>query len=133
MLFFVPESSFHVPQTFPCLSCKRNRVKRIFLEFSLPSSSSIKRGIAWIKKKQRSDGSWYLYFPAKIEYIYRVGNWAVCVSYAMWYIIDALMYIGQSPNEPYIKKACQYLASKQRADGGWGESFQVRTENCESS
>lgn len=74
-------------------------------------NASIKRGINYIKKKQRPDGSW-------------LGSWAVCVSYAMWYVIDGLMYAGESPNAPYIKKACEYLVSKQRTDGGWGESFQ---------
>ena len=25
-----------------------------------------------------------------------------------------------------VRRACDYLVSKQRADGGWGESYKVR-------
>ena len=65
-----------------------------------------------MKKAQLNDGSWY-------------GSWAVCFTYSFWYVIDALIYVGESPNAPYIQKACHFISTKQREDGGWGESFEV--------
>lgn len=77
---------------------------------------SLSRGAAFIRKKQREDGSW-------------LGSWAVCFTYATWFGVDALLAAGAnnySTGKPdaAIQKACEFLRSKQRDDGGWGESFQ---------
>eukprot|EP01117_Protostelium_nocturnum_P007527 TRINITY_DN2698_c0_g1_i1.p1 TRINITY_DN2698_c0_g1~~TRINITY_DN2698_c0_g1_i1.p1 ORF type:complete len:700 (+),score=204.40 TRINITY_DN2698_c0_g1_i1:180-2279(+) len=74
-------------------------------------NASIARGVEYIKRKQRSDGSW-------------IGSWGVCFTYGIWFGVEALVAAGESPACPAIKKACQFLATKQRADGGWGEDFQ---------
>lgn len=87
---------------------------------------SIERGVKFIKGKQRKDGSW-------------LGSWAVCFTYATWFAIDALIvgkcndFSSPSPDES-IKKACDFLVSKQRDDGGWGESFEscVKKDYIES-
>lgn len=77
---------------------------------------SIERGVKFIKGKQRKDGSW-------------LGSWAVCFTYATWFAIDALIagkcndFTTSNPDKS-IKKACDFLVSKQRDDGGWGESFE---------
>jgi squalene cyclase len=34
-----------------------------------------------------------------------------------------LIRSGDTPNSPSIKKCCEYLLSKQRENGGWGEDF----------
>jgi len=70
---------------------------------------SIKRGVNFIKKIQRPDGSW-------------IGSWGVCFTYGTWFGIEGLITAGEG-NSPQVKKACEYLISKQREDGGWGESF----------
>lgn len=72
---------------------------------------SISRGIQYLKNQQYAEGYW-------------LGSWGVCVTYAMWYVLDALIFVGEPPNAPYIKKACQFISSKQKSDGGWGENFQ---------
>lgn len=71
--------------------------------------STIARGVNFIKKIQRPDGSW-------------IGSWAVCFTYGTWFGIEGLVAAGEG-NSQQVKKACQFLLSKQRADGGWGESF----------
>eukprot|EP01119_Soliformovum_irregulare_P008590 TRINITY_DN2169_c0_g2_i1.p1 TRINITY_DN2169_c0_g2~~TRINITY_DN2169_c0_g2_i1.p1 ORF type:complete len:704 (-),score=178.27 TRINITY_DN2169_c0_g2_i1:54-2165(-) len=72
--------------------------------------ASIERGISFIRAKQRPDGSW-------------IGSWAVCFTYAIWYVIDGLVAAGVSPSDSCIQRACKFLASKQKGDGGWGETF----------
>ncbi|CAF0846619.1 unnamed protein product [Adineta steineri] len=71
---------------------------------------SIKRGIEFIKKQQKIDGSWY-------------GSWAVCFTYGTWFAIEALITVGESPKSKIITKAIEFLISKQNSDGGWGESY----------
>jgi squalene/oxidosqualene cyclase-like protein len=78
---------------------------------------AISAGLNFILKQQKPDGSWY-------------GGWAVCFTYATWFAVEAL---SKSRNQGYqdaevlaasIDKACAFLSSKQKADGGWGETFE---------
>ncbi|KAI1340757.1 terpenoid cyclases/protein prenyltransferase alpha-alpha toroid [Xylariaceae sp. FL0016] len=69
------------------------------------------RSVKWIKSSQKSDGGWY-------------GNWAICFTYATMFALNALYSIGEGyRNSPHAKKACDFLISKQREDGGWSESY----------
>ncbi len=56
---------------------------------------------------------------------HRYGSWGVCFTYGTWFGVEGLIAAGAKPNDPAIQKACQFLVSKQRADGGWGEDFKV--------
>jgi len=42
--------------------------------------------------------------------------------YGTWSVLSGLQAIGEDPSQPYIRKAANWLKSKQNADGGWGES-----------
>lgn len=54
------------------------------------------------------------------------GSWGVCFTYGTWFGVTGLRAGGLPPGHSAIGKACRFLESKQRADGGWGESLQ----NC---
>ncbi|KAK7456563.1 hypothetical protein BaRGS_00039317 [Batillaria attramentaria] len=75
-------------------------------------------GLDFIRKKQRPDGSWE-------------GSWGVCFTYGTWFGLEAFAHCGQMYKESSgkweVSRACQFLVSKQMADGGWGEDF----ESCE--
>ncbi|KAF8407369.1 hypothetical protein HHK36_006497 [Tetracentron sinense] len=71
----------------------------------------ISRAIGYIEKIQEPDGSWY-------------GCWGICYTYATWFAIEGLVACGKSyHNSPTIRKACEFLLSKQLPSGGWGESY----------
>lgn len=73
---------------------------------------SLEKGIKFIQKQQRTDGSWF-------------GSWAVCFTYATWFGLEALATQDKFyDNSSEVKSACDFLLSKQREDGGWGESFE---------
>jgi len=76
---------------------------------------AITRGLQFIIKQQKQDGSWY-------------GGWAVCFTYATWFGIEALVqgkdYIDAELRTECINKACDFLISKQMPDGGWGETYE---------
>ena len=71
---------------------------------------AIEKGVAFIKSIQRKDGSWY-------------GSWACCFTYGAWFGIEGLVKCGEDRSCPEIKKACRFLLTYQRENGGWGEDF----------
>ncbi|MGR9085912.1 MAG: terpene cyclase/mutase family protein [Gammaproteobacteria bacterium] len=79
--------------------------------------NAISAGLNFILKQQKPDGSWY-------------GGWAVCFTYATWFGVEALSkargkgYYDDAVLTAGIDKACTFLTSKQKADGGWGETFE---------
>ncbi|XP_062158464.1 lupeol synthase-like isoform X3 [Alnus glutinosa] len=73
--------------------------------------SSIFRGVQFIENVQELDGSWY-------------GNWGICYTYATWFAAEALAACGRNyKNSLALRKACEFLLSKQLPNGGWGESY----------
>jgi squalene cyclase len=69
------------------------------------------RAARFIDAQQRDDGSFY-------------GSWAVCFTYAAWFAIRGLVACGRDPRTcPTIRRACEFLLTRQREDGGWGEAF----------
>ncbi|TIC01122.1 terpene synthase [Wallemia mellicola] len=67
--------------------------------------------IKYIHAAQRQDGSWY-------------GSWAICFTYAAMFALESLSSVGEHyDNSEKVKKACEFLLSKQKEDGGWGESY----------
>ncbi|KAH6767035.1 cycloartenol synthase 1 [Perilla frutescens var. hirtella] len=71
----------------------------------------IEKSAKFIEKIQEADGSWY-------------GSWAVCYTYGTWFGVKGLIAAGRSfSNNSAIRKACDFLLSKQLPCGGWGESY----------
>uniref|UniRef100_A0A0E0N9L4 Terpene cyclase/mutase family member n=2 Tax=Oryza TaxID=4527 RepID=A0A0E0N9L4_ORYRU len=70
----------------------------------------IQKADSFIQSIQRSDGSWY-------------GSWAVCFTSGTWFGVKGLIAAGRTyENCPAIRKACNFLLSKELPCGGWGES-----------
>ncbi|XP_048226509.1 probable oxidosqualene cyclase isoform X2 [Ricinus communis] len=69
------------------------------------------KAVGFIESTQQPDGSWY-------------GSWGICYIYGTWFGIKGLVAGGKKYyNSPSIRKACNFLLSKQLASGGWGESY----------
>ncbi len=90
-------------------------VLSLFQKFSDYRSEEIKKvkeaALAYIRRAQRGDGSWY-------------GSWGICFTYAGMFALESLGSIGETyHNSGRVKKGCEFLLSKQMADGGWGESY----------
>lgn len=65
--------------------------------------------LEFLKQEQEPEGPWF-------------GRWGVNYIYGTWYVFIGLEAIGEDMNQPYIKKAVNWLKSKQNMDGGWGET-----------
>ena len=83
-------------------------------------TTAIEKGMDFILKKQREDGSWY-------------GSWAVCFTYGAWFALEAIShylknYAIATDKKKQLKAALEkgeaFLWSKQNEDGGWGENFE---------
>ncbi|KAI3977857.1 hypothetical protein MKX01_036697, partial [Papaver californicum] len=52
------------------------------------------------------------------------GSWGVCFTYGTWFGVKGLVAAGKTYKTcSAIRKACNFLLSKQVASGGWGESY----------
>ncbi|RVW78182.1 Cycloartenol synthase [Vitis vinifera] len=52
------------------------------------------------------------------------GSWGVCYTYGTWFGVKGLLAGGRTyQNCSSIRRACDFLLSKQLHSGGWGESY----------
>ena len=65
-------------------------------------------GVAYLRKAQMADGSWF-------------GRWGVNYIYGTWSALAGLNAAGLTPEDPTMRRAADWLAAIQNADGGWGE------------
>jgi squalene-hopene/tetraprenyl-beta-curcumene cyclase len=72
------------------------------------TSPAMQRGIDYLRRTQRPDGSWY-------------GRWGINYIYGTWSSLCALNAAGLAHDAPEIKRAAAWLIAIQNADGGWGE------------
>ena len=69
------------------------------------------RAVDYIRRVQRSDGSWY-------------GSWGICFTYAAMFALESLALVGEThETSERVRRGCQFLVDKQMSDGGWGESY----------
>jgi squalene-hopene/tetraprenyl-beta-curcumene cyclase len=72
------------------------------------SSPALAAGVAYLRRTQLAEGSWY-------------GRWGLNYIYGTWSVLCALNAVGVDPKDPAIRGAVNWLVSIQNADGGWGE------------
>jgi squalene-hopene/tetraprenyl-beta-curcumene cyclase len=73
---------------------------------------AIARGVAYLRREQRPDGSWF-------------GRWGTNYIYGTWSVLCALNAAGVDHTDIMIRRAANWLINKQRADGGWGEDCET--------
>ncbi|HEX8524641.1 MAG TPA: squalene--hopene cyclase [Tepidisphaeraceae bacterium] len=69
----------------------------------------IQRAVAFIRKHQSEDGSWW-------------GRWGVNYIYGTWQILTGMYNVGEDMNQEYVQRAACWLKSVQKPDGSFGES-----------
>jgi squalene-hopene/tetraprenyl-beta-curcumene cyclase len=68
------------------------------------------RGVAWLRRSQEADGSWF-------------GRWGANHVYGTGAVVPALVAAGIDPADGAIRRAVTWLLRHQNADGGWGEDL----------
>jgi squalene-hopene/tetraprenyl-beta-curcumene cyclase len=72
------------------------------------TSQVVADGIAYLRRTQLAEGSWY-------------GRWGLNYVYGTWSVLCALNAAGMDHQDPVIRRAVGWLTSIQNQDGGWGE------------
>jgi len=63
----------------------------------------------FLRKEQEPEGSWF-------------GRWGTNFIYGTWSVLVAFNAAGVEPASAEVRRAVEWLASRQHGDGGWGES-----------
>jgi squalene-hopene/tetraprenyl-beta-curcumene cyclase len=71
-------------------------------------SEALDRAVAYLKRTQERDGSWY-------------GRWGMNYIYGTWSVLCAFNAAGIAVNSTEVQKAVRWLLTIQNEDGGWGE------------
>lgn len=70
---------------------------------------AVDKGLAYLKKTQESDGSWF-------------GRWGVNYIYGTWQVLQGMQAIGVPHDDPAVQAAAAWLLAYQQPCGGWGET-----------
>jgi squalene-hopene/tetraprenyl-beta-curcumene cyclase len=73
-----------------------------------PTDPVLMKGVEYLRRDQETDGSWF-------------GRWGTNYIYGTWSVLCALNAAGIPGDDPAVRRACDWLISVQREDGGWGE------------
>lgn len=74
---------------------------------------TVRHAVDYLHKAQKPEGGWF-------------GSWGICFTYATQFALESLALVGETyETSGYSRKACDFLISRQREDGGWGESYKV--------
>jgi len=85
------------------------RCVSMLAQFDMPGDhSALHRGLDFMRREQEPDGSWF-------------GRWGCNYIYGTWSALCAFNAAGEDMSAPPIRKAVEWLKSRQREDGGWGE------------
>jgi squalene-hopene/tetraprenyl-beta-curcumene cyclase len=69
---------------------------------------TIQKGLRFLYREQEPDGSFY-------------GRWGTNYIYGTWSALCAFNILGEDMSSGPMRRAVEWLKSKQREDGGWGE------------
>ncbi len=75
----------------------------------------IERALSFVWSKQEHDHCWY-------------GRWGVNYIYGTWQVLVGLTRIGIPTTDPRLRRAVEWLKSKQQRHGGWGETIRSYDE-----
>jgi squalene/oxidosqualene cyclase-like protein len=79
-------------------------------------ADAIKRGTRFILKSQRPDGAW-------------PGFWGINYTYGTFFAVRGLLACGIPEKSRAVRRACDWLVTHQKSDGGWGEHWTGMTQN----
>jgi len=112
-------SARDLQETPPRVPSRRYRVSLTSGSFPsghlIPASRNcLQKAIEYLHRVQQPGGGW-------------VGSWGICFTYAAQFALESLSLVGETyETSEYSRKGCEFLLERQREDGGWGESWEVR-------
>jgi len=82
-----------------------------------PFRRTIQMAVRYLHSAQLPSGGW-------------IGSWGICFTYASQFALESLALVGETyQTSEHSRRACIFLLSKQRNNGGWGESYKSCEQN----
>ncbi len=103
----VPFADFLTPLDPTCADVTAHALE--FLAEVNQADEARRRGVAYLKRSQESDGSWY-------------GRWGINYVYGTGLALTGLAAAGEDIRQGIVLRALDWLTSHQNPDGGWGET-----------
>jgi squalene-hopene/tetraprenyl-beta-curcumene cyclase len=75
----------------------------------LEDQQALARAIAFLRKEQTPEGSWF-------------GRWGTNYIYGTWSVLTAFAQARIGADDQAVQRAVSWLVARQNPDGGWGES-----------
>jgi squalene-hopene/tetraprenyl-beta-curcumene cyclase len=72
-------------------------------------SAVLESAIAYLRAEQEPDGSWF-------------GRWGTNYVYGTWSVLTAFAQARIPADDPTVRRAVDWLLTRQNSDGGWGET-----------
>ncbi len=74
-----------------------------------PKDPRVEHALTFIRDSQEREGCWF-------------GRWGVNYIYGTWLVLMGLSSIGEDMQSSMVRRAVDWLNSRQNGDGGWGET-----------
>ncbi|EEC80626.1 hypothetical protein OsI_23002 [Oryza sativa Indica Group] len=82
------------------------------------STYECKRSTPWLEVLNPSES----FLNIVVDYLF--GTWGICFTYGTFFAVKGLAATGRTyENSSSIRKACNFILSKQLSTGGWGETY----------
>ncbi len=105
----IPFADFGATLDPPTEDVSAHVLEWLLLDGAQPGERMVKRGLNYLRREQKPDGSWW-------------GRWGVNYVYGLGAVVPALVSAGEDPAGERIRKAVAWLEAHQNPDGGWGET-----------
>ncbi len=73
------------------------------------NSKTVRRAIDYLKQTQQPNGTWW-------------ARWGINYVYGTEAAVVGLVRVGEDPNQPYLRRALDWIERHQNPDGGFGET-----------
>lgn len=105
----VPFADHNAMQDPSCADITGRTIESLVTNGVPTDHPGVRAAVAYLKREQRPEGCWW-------------GRWGCNFVYGTWQAVGGLVWAGEDPASPCLRRAAEWLKSVQNPDGGFGES-----------
>jgi len=105
----VPFADHNAMQDPSCADITGRTIESLITNGVPADHPAVRAAVSYLHHEQRPEGCWW-------------GRWGCNFVYGTWQAVGGLIWAGESPESPRLRRAAGWLKSIQNPDGGFGES-----------